>query len=519
MESLSLLLNVPEPIVLPQRRHSSVMSLIWRRRRIGFAVFMVMMLGTALCVYLLPTYQAAMQIMVHNDRVNSPVASDNSTQAVLNMNDISEDQVNTEVALLTSNDLMLELVRKAGLARPGDSSESQDRNEQIALRELKAHLEVTPLRKSAIIDVRYRSDNRESAVRVLTVLSTLYFDAESRLQGVPGAYDVFEKLWEDAFTRRANAEAALSEFKRAHNIAALPDEKAIALQIESDLEREYAEASVAAARSNNQTQALEQIVERTPLNIVGERKSLPNQSEVENLGSVLSGLQLKRIEASSRYLPSDRIITDLDQQIASTKSALESASSQKAEELSMVSNPVLQQAETELVQSRGESAGYQEQATQLRQKLAASRLRLAALDGETATYSQLADDVTRFSQLQTLYRQKADTASAEKALNENHVSNVNLSEMPFAPSQRSPHVWVICVLGTICSLVSSVFVILVVDRMRARVTSPYETSLAIGAPVVALLGAETSAEHPFGYLPAAYAHLLGDSPQQSWRRL
>ena len=477
---------------------------------------MVMMVVTVLCVLLMPRpYEASMQFMVNNDRVTAPVGSDNSTQAIVYMNDINEGQVNTEVSLLTSNDLLLDLVRKAGIVSGKDGP--AEYNEQIVLRKLKTHLVVAPVRKSAVIDVRYRSNDRESAIHVLTVLSELYLDAHARLHGTPGAVAVFQKLWEDASAERAKAESALNEFKRQHNIVSLPDERTIALQREADLEKQYADASVAAGKSGRQTQALEQILERTPSNIVGERKSIPHQGEVEHLGSVLSGLQLKRIEATSRYSPTDRIITDLDQQIAETKIAIEAATSQKAEEVSMISNPVLREGQTDMVRARGDYAGYQEEANELRRKLAMNRKQLVALDEEAAAYSVLIENVTRFTELDHLYRQKADTAHTDESLNNNHVSNVSLVETPFAPPDRTPLVGTILTIGTIWSLVSSIIAILIVDRMRARVTSPFDIESALGAPVIAILGANTSSQHPYGYVPAVYAQIVGQSPKNTWR--
>jgi uncharacterized protein involved in exopolysaccharide biosynthesis len=129
MESLSLLLNAPEPIYPQPRGRSSFLAIIRRRRRIGIIVFLAMMVVTGLCIFLMPRpYQASMQFMVSNDRVNTPVGSDSSTQAIVYMNDINEAQVNTEVSLLTSNDLLLELVRKAGLADLSGKNGSREKN-------------------------------------------------------------------------------------------------------------------------------------------------------------------------------------------------------------------------------------------------------------------------------------------------------------------------------------------------------------------------------------------------------
>jgi len=518
MNSLSLL-GPPEAIYPPRRTRISLLSTIWKRRRVGFIVFGLTMSLTVLCALLLPRrYEASMQYMVNNDRVNSPVGSDNSTQAIVYMDDVNENRVNTEVALLSSNDLMLQLVESAGLANVKGSKGSQESRTEAALKDLKEHLRVTPLRKSAIIDVRYTSTDREQAVRVLKVLSALYLDAHVRLHGTTGAHDVFEQLWTQASAQRAAAESALRDFKQEHNIVSLPDEKTIALQREADLQKQYADAVVAAKRTGKQTEALNGMMTSIPASVVGERKTLPNQSEVEHLRSVLSGLQLKRVEAASRYVPTDRVVTDLDQQISETNAAIALASTRNAEEVSLVANPVFREAETAAVRGGGDYAGYQEQAAELGRKLAVNRRRLLALDEQTAEYNGLSENVNRFAQLEHDYRQKADAARVDQFLDRNHVSNVNLAENPFAPPQRSPRMAAVLAVGLLWSLIASGAAVLFVDRFRARVTSPIDVERSLGAPVIAFLSTRAGIAHPYGCLPAVYMHIVRQ-PSRKIRRL
>jgi len=519
MSSPPFLLSAPEPVRLREKHHPSLLAVFRKRRKIGFVVFLSMMALTGLWILFVPrTYEGSMQFMVNNDRVNTPVGSDSGTQAIVYMNDINETLVNTEVSLLTSNDLMLQLVRQAGLAYPTDvSDKSPEQQEQRALKTLKTHLHVTPIRRSAMIDVRYSSGSRGQAVRVLEILSRLYLDSHVRLHGTPGAYQAFERLWTDATAQRIAAELLLNDFKRTHNIVSLPEEKTIALQREADLQRQYADASVAAGRSDRQTQELNQILARTPSSIEGERKSIPNQSEIEQLNSVLNGLQLKRVEAAARYQPTDRTITDLDQQIAETKAAIDAASSRKAEEISVVANPVLHEAQTEVVRLRGDYAGFQEQAEDLRRKLATNRRWLVTLDEDAATYNSLNESVTRFTELERLYRQKTDAARADQFLDENHVSNVTLTEAPFSPPQPSPRVTTMVALGLIWSLISSGFTMLILDRARTRVTTPIDVERSLGAPVIAYLSTRAGDHHPYGYLPTVYSHIVPLSPRRLWR--
>ena len=76
--------------------------------------------------------------------------------------------------LLRDEDLLQQVVRVAGLI-PAETSDA-DRPAEIerAVRKLSRGLEVESLKKSNLIQVRYKDTSPERAARILTALSTLY---------------------------------------------------------------------------------------------------------------------------------------------------------------------------------------------------------------------------------------------------------------------------------------------------------------------------------------------------------
>ena len=308
---------------------ASMFRFIRRRKGLAVTVFLMMFGFILVLLAFIPrSYEASMEFLINNERINSPVGPDKNTQAIFYLDDVSEARINTEVALLTSNDLLTQVVQECHLASYVQAAHiSEQQRQEQALGQLKAHLVVSPVKKSAIIQVRYQSANPTQSVEVLRSLSKLYLESHLRLRGATGSSIFFEELWREYSVQREAAVADLAQYKLEHSIVSLPDEKALGLQREADLEKQYSDALAAANRSGSQSAKLTSLLVNTPPSVVGERKSIPNQAEMQQLSTLLVGLQNKRVEAASRYLPDDRFVKDLDQQIAQTRAALDSAAS------------------------------------------------------------------------------------------------------------------------------------------------------------------------------------------------
>ena len=497
-----------------------MLQILRKRRVVAITVFLSMLsIAVALLLLLPRRYEASMEYLISNERVNSPVGPDKNTQAIFYLDEVGEARINTEVALLTSNDLLTQVVDEAHLetsVSPGHLNGVS--RKEAALKLFKRDLVVSPLKKANIIEVRYQSTDPKRASEVLRILSRLYLDSHLRLRGTNGSAAFFESVWKEYSDKRGEAEKALAEYKAAHSIVSLPEEKALALQREADLEKQYAEARAAANRSSSQASELDSLVSTTPASILGERKSLPNQAELQQLHTALLGLQNKRVEAASRYLPEDRFVKDLDQQIAQTRAALATATSTHSEEVSTIANPVLSNAQSELLHAQDEKVGDEARAATIGSQMFRNRKRLADLDEQTSTYTLLTDNVARLTELDRDYRQKADAAKVSLMLDEKHISDVAVAESPFASSEpTSPKTTAIAIVGFVWAIVAALGSAFLVDYAKVRVRSPYEVQRVLGAPILAYVRIDEQFTPPTASLPEGHAAQINRSDSSIWR--
>src|SRR6202171_5698337 len=98
-------------------------SALFRRRALVLFTFLTVVLGTAIVTYLLPNkYESRMKILVKNQRVDVAITPGATGGAPVTVESaVSENEINSEIELLTSRDLLSQVARETGLGQGGSS--------------------------------------------------------------------------------------------------------------------------------------------------------------------------------------------------------------------------------------------------------------------------------------------------------------------------------------------------------------------------------------------------------------
>src|SRR5207247_8058219 len=134
--------------------------------------FLTVVLGTAIVTYLLPNkYESRMKILVKNQRVDVAITPEATAVAPPVESEVSESQINSEIELLTSRDLLTQVVTECGLAKFKTGWFGKDAPEAVrietATTRLAKELTVAPVKKANIISVSYSTNAPELAAAVL----------------------------------------------------------------------------------------------------------------------------------------------------------------------------------------------------------------------------------------------------------------------------------------------------------------------------------------------------------------
>src|ERR1700677_3616277 len=196
-----------------------ILAIGFRHKRVLVLCFGGVLLGTLLAAILTPpNYRAETRILVKHERVDPVVSAEQSAPTSQARNDeVTEEQLNSEAALVTSDDVLRQTVVACGLQHHKSLTGwlfGRKEEEKIAkaVDALKANLKVEPVRKSNLISVSYESSDPKQAAAVLTTLSKGYIDKHLEVHRPPGQLKFFEQETELYRQDLDNAENQLKQF-------------------------------------------------------------------------------------------------------------------------------------------------------------------------------------------------------------------------------------------------------------------------------------------------------------------
>jgi len=141
---------------------------LFRRKGLVLLTFLTVIVGTVIVTLVLPDkYESRMKILVKNQRVDVAITAANSTQpGAMTDGEVSETQINSEIELLTSRDLLTQIVKECGLANAthgwlSRTPPPETIRVETAVNQLSRDLVVTPARKANIISISYASNSPE----------------------------------------------------------------------------------------------------------------------------------------------------------------------------------------------------------------------------------------------------------------------------------------------------------------------------------------------------------------------
>lgn len=466
---------------IPQLSARSVIETCIRKKRLLFTIFLLCMSATFAAIYLLPPkYAATMSILVQNAR-ETPMVTSEPNKVVQITPSVTEEQVNSEMELLHSRDLLTQVLDKL----PGSENLDPEQKEK-ALRALGKSLAVTVVRKSNVLAVSYTDSSPEKAQHVLSLIADAYMAKHLALSHPSGTFEFFKGEADNAHTLLTDTQRKLSQLKASEGLTSLDDEKnAIFKQINSD------DAELAGLQGEIQENAGLAGAARTEMSGISSRistqeKSVPNQYSVEQLNTMLAQLTNRRIGLLAKFQPDDRFVKEVDAEIENVRNNLKAVEGTAAHEKTTDVNPVHQELQQTFAKSRVALKGLEAQRASLAAHKAQLQDQLSTLEKQTADYDTLQNQVTEYQRNYDLYAQKRDQAQIDEAMDKQRFLNVALADEPSASAvaiQPRPKLYL--ALGLMMAILLSIGTSLMAEMSRDTFYTPAELENALGFPTLA----------------------------------
>ena len=453
---------------------------LFRQKKLILVLFFLLTLCTASYLYLLPTsFQSEMAFLVNNIRADALVTPE-STNGQVSRNYVDEAVIATEIQLLSSRELFRKIVVKCNLAENKSATSIEK-----AVKDLQKELKISPVLKANMIKATYSSPKSEEAAAVLKTLADGYLNEHLRVHSSAGAYEFFNQQTVLYEQRLKDAHARLAAFQGERNIVLLGQQKDLNLRKMVEQEAALKDTQVARLENEQRIRTLRGQLASMKPRITTQARKVPNQYSVERMNTMLVELQNRRTELLTKFRPEDRMIKQIDQQIADTKVAMEGANSLSATEEATDVNPLRSSLEAELAKNESNSSGLRARSAMLAKQLIDYQQSLGTLRQDTPEDDRLLREIKEAEDNFFLYSKKREEARIAEAMDRQKISNVVLVEPPLPSLLPKPKLTTSVIAGYLLGCAIILGIAFCFSVTRNAVYTPWELEACTGWPVLA----------------------------------
>jgi uncharacterized protein involved in exopolysaccharide biosynthesis len=482
----------------PERAPSlrDVAAVFFRHQKLLVTSFLVVLVAGVTYAVLSPSYKAEMKIIVRRGRIDPAVTPTQTASPAFEHDEISEEELNSEVELLKDEDILRQVVIDTRLAAKSSwisslRGEDYDTRVARAVRRLAEKLEVQPVRKSRLITISYRSADPQLSAAVLRSLADAYLAKHVEIRRPSGQQTFFEQQMEQAHGALEQSEAQMVAFTRSRGVVSASLERDLTLQKLSEAQAADLAVQASAAEAAERVRSLASKLRDLPQQRVTQVRNADNPQLQEKMKSKLLELELKRTELLVKFQPSYRLVQELDQQIAQAKAAIAAQDLQPLRDELTEQNPEYEWASAERLKAQVEEQSLEERHMVARVQVARYQLAAEKLGENAVTQDDLERKLKAAEDKYLLYANKREEARIGDALDDNGILNVALAEQPRVPSLPATPLWAGMLFSFVVAGAFSTGLVFAADRFNPTFHTAEDVIGYLGMPVLASLPART----------------------------
>lgn len=485
---------MPNEIVKYAATHDSSMTLSFRsgvesffrqKQLFVFVAIGVIVATVVLTLLMHRQYVSEMKFLVQNARQNVVLTPERTNGNFVN--EITETQVNSEIEILRSHDVMDPVADPDWeKLKPEQRDEAAKKLHEGRLAAFDKRLITEPVRKTNVISVTLRDRSPEEARDSLQKLSDAYLAQHRRMQRPAGASEFFaaeaeryRKAWDDA-------SAKLVAFQQKFQVNSLA-------QHETDVEDQINKLQTDALSSDASLHELDarmmegaNRLKDLSMRRTTQQTMMPRLQAIQQLSTLVVELENKRTTLLTNYKPEDRQVRELDKQLESTRAALNEAANVNSEQVTTDVDPLWQQVRTDLAQSNIARRATAAHHAAVSAQIDALKKQLGEMQELNVQYNNLDAQVKEQQQNFQLYAEKRDQSQIADAMDQRGLMNVVVAQEPtlsFSPARPKP--LLNAMLGMVTAMFLGFCAIYLAETGRNTLATPRELDAVSRYPILA----------------------------------
>ena len=404
--------------------------------------------------------------------------------------------LDTEVRILKSDLLALQVIRQLNLDKPPGSAVQAAGNEwstdalqadpartAAALGSFRGNLQVSLVPNTRIIEIRYRSTDKELAARVVNALANTYVEQnfKTRFESTMQASDWLSKQLVDLQIKVETSQEKLVRYQKDHQILGIDEKQNIITAKLDELNREL----TAAEAARMEKEAVYQSVETGDPGSVSYgaldgngRPATASSTLLEKLREQEADLRIQIAQMSAQFGPAYPKLAQMNSQLKEVMAQIQ-AESRKAQ-----------------ARLRADYLAATQQEKMLRAAMEQQKIEANKLNENSIEYSLLKRDVDTNRTLYEGLLEKLKEAGVTASLRSNNFRIVDVARVPTAPSEPNlpKNLMVALALG----LTTGIGLAFVLEGLDNTVRTPDQAQAVSSLPSLGMipLGSRNRAELP-----------------------
>ena len=469
----------------------------FRQKRAIVITFWSLLAGAILAAVMMPAdYQASTKFLIERSRIDPVVSAGHDAESI--KTDVTEEELNSEVELIKSDDVLRQVVVATGLNHfhglrsyvdhaLGYVGLNQTEDQKIAKAAIRLgkELNIQLIKKSNLITVAYSSPDPKLAAKVLLCLDEAYLQKNLAVHHPQGEFQFFDQEAQAYQKNLSDAENQLKAFSDQQGGVSPQLARDITLQklneFAANLQQTYADI----ASTQTRIDSLEKQAGVTPERLTTQSSATDDAQVLQGMKNTLMSLELKRTEMLTKYQPTYPLVQEVDKQIADTRTSIahEEAKPLKAETTDR--NPTFAWINEELAKAKADEAGLQARAASLKAVVEQYQETARTLEQKGIQQQDLLRQVKTDEENYLLYQHKREEARMTDALDRKRILNVAIAEQPVPPAIQTNTRWVVLFAGILLALGGPIAVAFVLEYTNSSFRTPSEVFSELNIPVLA----------------------------------
>jgi uncharacterized protein involved in exopolysaccharide biosynthesis len=467
---------------------------LFRRRRLFVLTFFGLLLGTICMTWYLSTlYEASIEVLVDRERQDPMVTTQQTNQSAQLPLPVTEEEINSEIELLQSADLLEKVVLANHLQEKEKDSitawlfPQKDEAAYVskAVERLAKALKVEPVVKANVFKVSYKSTDPRLCYGVMNSLANGYLEKHINVYRPKGSYNFFAKEAEEYRKALAESETRLASFGPEQKVAAPDQVRTFMAQTVAMSVGTLQQAKEAIAADEKRIKEDETQISATPARSPTLQVSNVADVLLQQLKTDLLTAQLKRTQLALKYGPHYPLVQEADQEIAETEAAIADAGKMRNVNETTDRDPTFELLREDIAKTRSDLASETATAAAADQGVQSMQLRMVDLDQKALKQADLLREVKVNESNYLLYLDKREQERTSDALDERRIANVAIAVPPEIPSLPAYKPLLVFLIGLLLSVCLSLTVGFVAEYLDPSIRTPAEVFELLNVPYVA----------------------------------